>query len=124
MSSLLLVAALALSADPQPQVLDDRLQIQLVSEHPDVRTPTGIAVDEKGRVLVIESHTHFPPPNYDGPKHDRILLLDDFDPATGKARQISTFFEGTTHTMAIALYHDGSFYVATRMEIFRLRDKD
>ncbi|HEX5103042.1 MAG TPA: PVC-type heme-binding CxxCH protein, partial [Pirellulaceae bacterium] len=54
----------------------------------------------------------------------RILMLDDFDPATGKARKITTFFEGTTHTMAIALYHDGSFYVATRMEIFRLRDKD
>jgi putative membrane-bound dehydrogenase-like protein len=89
-----------------------------------VRTPTGIAVDEKGRVLVIESHTHFPPPNYDGPKADRILLLDDFDPATGKARKISTFFEGTTHTMAIALYQGGSFYVATRMEIFRLRDTD
>ena len=122
--SLLLLAALTLAANPQPQVLDDRLQIQLVAEHPDVRTPTGIAVDEKGRVLVIESHTHFPPPNYDGPKTDRILLLDDFDPATGRARKISTFFEGTTHTMALALYHDGSFYVATRMEIFRLRDTD
>jgi putative membrane-bound dehydrogenase-like protein len=124
MSLTLLVASLALSAPEAPQVLDDRLQIQLVAEHPDVRTPTGIAVDERGRVLVIESHTHFPPPNYDGPKHDRILMLDDFDPATGKARKITTFFEGTTHTMAIALYHDGSFYVATRMEIFRLRDKD
>jgi putative membrane-bound dehydrogenase-like protein len=124
MSSLLLTTLLALSADPPPQVLDDRLQIQLVADHPDVRTPTGIAVDARGRVLVIESHTHFPPPNYDGPKHDRILMLDDFDPATGKARKITTFFEGTTHTMAIALYHDGSFYVATRMEIFRLRDQD
>jgi hypothetical protein len=73
MLSPLLYAALVLSADRQlPQVLDDRLQLQLVAEHPDVRTPTGIAVDEKGRVLVIESHTHFPPPNYDGPKADRI----------------------------------------------------
>lgn len=123
MASLFLLSALILGTEaPVPQVLDDRLQIQLVAEHPDVRTPTGIAVDEQGRVLVIESHTHFPPENYDGPKTDRILLLEDFDPATGKARKISTFFEGTTHTMNLAIYHDGSIYVATRMEIFRLRD--
>lgn len=122
---LALYAALVLAAEAElPQVLDDRLQIQLVASDPDVRTTTGIAVDERGRVLVIESHTHFPPANYDGPKADRILLLDDFDPATGKARKISTFFEGTTHTMSLAVYHDGSIYVATRMEIFRLRDKD
>ena len=123
MPSLFLLSALILGAEaPSPQVLDDRLQIQLVAEHPDVRTPTGIAVDEQGRVLVIESHTHFPPENYDGPKTDRILMLEDFDLATGKARKISTFFEGTTHTMNLAIYHDGSIYVATRMEIFRLRD--
>ena len=106
-----------------PKVHDDRLQLQLVAESPDVRTPTGIGVDEKGRVLVIESHTHFPPDKYDGPKHDRILLMQDFGD-DGKVRKISTFFEGTKHTMSLAVFHDGSVYVATRAEIFRLRDKD
>jgi len=121
----LLFAAATLAADiTPPNVLDDRLQIQLVAAEPDVVTPTGLAVDERGHVLVIESHTHFPLDGYKGPKHDRILLLDDFDPATGKARKISVFFEGTTHTMNLAVYHDGSIYVATRAEIFRLRDKD
>ena len=48
-----------------------------------MRTPTGLAADDQGRVLVIESHTHFRPPGYEGPKADRIMLLDDFDPATG-----------------------------------------
>ncbi len=116
---------LVLSADiTPPQVLDDRLQLQLVAADPDVVTPTGLAVDDRGRVLVIESHTHFPPDGYKGPKHDRILLMDDFDPATGKARKISVFFEGTTHTMNLAVYYDGSIYVATRSEVFRLRDAD
>ena len=121
-----LFALLVFSADPVefPKVLDDRLQIQLIAAEPEVVTPTGIAVDERGRVLVIESHTHFRPENYQGPPADRILLLEDFEPASGKARKISVFFEGTKHTMSLAAYHDGSIYVATRMEIFRLRDKD
>jgi putative membrane-bound dehydrogenase-like protein len=119
----LLLAAATLAADiTPPKVLDDRLQLQLVAAEPEVVTPTGLAVDERGRVLVIESHTHFPLEGYKGPKHDRILILDDFDPATGKARKIGVFFEGTTHTMNLAVYHDGSIYVATRAEIFRLRD--
>ena len=123
MHVLVLLATLAADISP-PQVLDDRLQIQLVAAEPDVVTPTGLTVDAQGRVLVIESHTHFRPEGYKGPAHDRILLLDDFDPATGKARKISVFFEGTTHTMSLAVYYDGSIYIATRSEIFRLRDKD
>ncbi len=124
MNSFLLAAAILAADITPPKVLDNRLQLQLVAAEPDVVTPTGLAVDERGRVLVIESHTHFPPEGYKGPKHDRILLMDDFDPATGKARKIGVFFEGTTHTMNLAVYYDGSIYVATRAEVFRLRDTD
>src|SRR5260221_4083722 len=74
-TTLLLFAA---APAEMPKVHDDRLQLQLVAESPDVRTPTGLAMDSQGRVLVIESHTHFPPDKYDGPKHDRILLMQDF----------------------------------------------
>jgi putative membrane-bound dehydrogenase-like protein len=125
MTSLAFVLSLALAAEiAPPQVLDERLQVQLVAAEPDVVTPTGLAVDARGRVLVIESHTHFRPDGYKGPEHDRILLLEDFDPESGKARKISVFFEGTKYTMNLAVYHDGSIYVATRSEIFRLRDTD
>src|SRR5205085_9800520 len=41
------------------------------------------------------------------------------DAGGGKA---TTFFEGTTHTMDVAVHPDGSVYVATRNEILRLRD--
>jgi len=125
MSALFLLAVSAYAADiTPPAVLDDRLQLQLVAAEPDVVTPTGLTVDDQGRVLVIESHTHFRPEGYKGPTADRILMLDDFDAATGKARKISVLFEGTTHTMSLAVYYDGSIYVATRGEIFRLRDND
>src|SRR5262249_40447715 len=42
----------------------------------------------------------------------------------GRADQVTTFFEGTTHTMSAMLYEDGSVFVATRNEIFRLWDRD
>jgi len=122
----LLVATL-LRSDPDaleiPRVLDDRLVIERFTAEPDLVTPTGIAVDAKGRVLVVESHTHFPPEGYAGPKADRIRMFEDAD-GDGRAEKISTFFEGTRATMNLAIYHDGSVYVATRNEIFRLRDTD
>jgi putative membrane-bound dehydrogenase-like protein len=77
--------------------------------------------DSKGRLLVIESHTHFRPSKYTGPKFDRIRMFEDTK-GTGKADKITTFFEGTTHTMDLAVHPDGSVYIATRNEILRLRD--
>ncbi len=72
---------------------------------------------------MIESHTHFRPPNYSGPKHDRVRLLEDTD-GDGKADRFTTFFEGTRATMDIAAHPDGSVYLATRNEVLRLRDTD
>ncbi|HEV3003273.1 MAG TPA: PVC-type heme-binding CxxCH protein, partial [Pirellulales bacterium] len=106
-----------------PRVLDDRLEIELFTAEPDLVTPTGIAVDAKGRVLVVECHTHFPPEGYAGPTTDRIRVFEDAD-GDGRADKITTFFEGGRATMNLAVYHDGSVYVATRSEVFRLRDTD
>src|SRR5437667_8217432 len=41
-----------------PVPTDPRLVIDLVAREPDIVTPTGIAVDERGRVWVIENNTH------------------------------------------------------------------
>src|SRR5262245_43669060 len=84
------------------KVMDERLQLQLVAAEPDIVTPTGLVVDRQGRVLVIESHTHFRPEGYKGPPADRILLMQDFDPATGRARKVGVFYEGTKYTMNLA----------------------
>lgn len=106
-----------------PRVVDERLAIELFADAPQIVTPTGIAVDDDGRVLVIECHTHFPPEGYAGPKTDRIRAFEDTD-GDGRADKITTFYEGTSATMSLAIHPDGSVYVATRSEIFRLRDKD
>jgi len=107
----------------RPQIHDPRLRVDLFAAAPDIVHPISVAFDPRGRLLVIESHTHFRPPNYQGPKHDRVRLVEDTD-GDGKADRFTTFFEGTQATMDLAVHPDGSVYLATRNEILRLRDSD
>jgi putative membrane-bound dehydrogenase-like protein len=107
--------------DDIPKAHDPRLVVERFAAAPDIVHPVNLTCDRKGRLLVIESHTHFRPKDYQGPKHDRIRMFEDTK-GTGKADRITTFFEGTTATMDIALHPDGSIYIATRNEIIRLED--
>jgi putative membrane-bound dehydrogenase-like protein len=109
------------SASDAPHAADPRLQVDLFAAAPDIVHPIAVDFDQRGRLLVIESHTHFRPPGYRGPRYDRIRILEDTD-GDGKADRFTTFFEGTTATMDLAVHPDGSAYVATRNEILRLRD--
>ncbi len=104
-----------------PRVLDDghKYRLDLLAEAPELVTPVGLAFDSKKRLLIIESHTHFRPKDYQGPKADRIRIFDETKP---KGEQFSTFYEGSVHTMSIACALDGWVYVATRAKIFRIRD--
>jgi putative membrane-bound dehydrogenase-like protein len=104
-----------------PTATDARIKIELFAAEPEIVTPCGIAVDGIGNVLVVESHTHFRPENYVGPPADRVRMFADTD-GDGRADRVTTFHEGTRSTMNVAVHPDGSVYVATRMEILRLRD--
>ncbi len=119
--ALLFASPTAFAQQDVPKVSDPRLVVELFAQAPDIVHPIACACDTRGRLLVIESHTHFAPKNYKGPKFDRIRMLRDTKGA-GKADRITTFFEGTRHTMDLAVHPDGSVYVATRNEILRLRD--
>jgi putative membrane-bound dehydrogenase-like protein len=117
----LLPVAVMAQQKPLPRVNDPQLEIQLIADDPAIVHPVAITFDAKGRLLVVESHSHFRPAGYQGPPHDRIRVLEE--PArNGKPARFSTFFEGTKATMDIATHPDGSIYVATRNEILRLRD--
>lgn len=111
------------TASDGPVCADPRLIVTKFAAAPDIVHPIALDFDAKGRLLVIESHTHFRPKNYAGPKYDRIRVIEDSD-GDGKADRFTTFFDGTTHTMDLAVHPDGSVYVTTRNEILRLRDTD
>lgn len=125
MNSLLFVIGLSLfAADPAPpKVNDDRLEISLFALDPQITTPTGIAVDDKGVVFCIENNTHFRPKEYNRAELDRILRMQDTD-GDGRADKIEEFYTGLKNTMSLVFETDGALLVATRSEIFRLRDKD
>ncbi len=103
-----------------PRVLDERLEIELLAAEPDLVTPVGVAADQHGRIFVIESHTHFRPADYTGPPADRIRVFTDAD-LDGRVDDVATWFEGTSATMGIGLHSDGSLYLATRSEVWRLK---
>ncbi|OYW13272.1 MAG: hypothetical protein B7Z55_17125, partial [Planctomycetales bacterium 12-60-4] len=95
------IAGNHVAADDSPRSVDSRLKIELFAEHPQIVTPTGLDVDELGRVWAIESNTHFPPADYAGHPTDRILVLQDRN-ADGRADDITVFTDGLTHTMSVA----------------------
>jgi putative membrane-bound dehydrogenase-like protein len=121
LSLALAVALPVLAEEKPPTAADPRLVVEQFAASPDIVHPIALDFDSKGRLLVIESHTHFRPAKYTGPKFDRIRMIEDTD-GDGKADKFTTFFEGTTHTMDLAVHPDGSVYIATRNEILRLRD--
>ncbi len=122
LSSLLVLVSTSRADDP-PHSRDPRVVVEKVAESPDIVHPIGAAFTKNGKLLVVESHTHFRPPGYQGPKADRIRLLVD-DNRDGKADRFETFYEGTTATMDLALHPSGSIYLAARNEILRLNDDD
>jgi putative membrane-bound dehydrogenase-like protein len=127
-SGLCIAAALALvcldgTTPPPPHSVDPRLVLEQVAKEPEIVTPTGLAVDPRGRVLVIESHTHFRPKGYRGPIADRIRVFEDTN-GDGRLDATGTFFEGTKLTMSLAFARDGRLFVATRSAIYRMEDRD
>lgn len=106
-----------------PRVLDDRFAISLFAADPDIVTPVGAVIDARGRLLVLENHTHFPPKGYSLHTSDRIRAYEDTD-NDGRADRITTFYDGLRHGLNLTLDRDGSILVATRSELRRLTDAD
>jgi putative membrane-bound dehydrogenase-like protein len=116
----LLLAAVRLPAAERPhdaKAVQPGVTLTLVSEHPNLVTPTGIDVDQQGNIWVVASHTHFPPKDYQGPKLDEILVFS-------KQGKRSVFYNQTHHTMDLELGENGWVYLAERDRILRIRDTD
>lgn len=107
---------------PGFQSLRPGVTMTLIAEHPDLVTPTGVDVDQEGRIWVVATHTHFRPEDYVGPKHDEILV---FDPSGDQEKPRRTvFYNQTVATMDLELGTDGWVYLAERDRILRVRDTD
>lgn len=103
---------------PKIELLQPGVKLTLLAEHPDLVTPTGIDVDEKGQIWLAACHTHFRPEGYTGPEHDEILVFD----ASGKNRRV--FYNKTDATMHVECGPDGWLYLAERDRILRVKDSD
>ncbi len=99
---LVLCACSVSSAEEGPRSVDARIRIELFAEQPQIRTPTGMDVDARGRVWAIESNTHFRPEGYDGHPSDRLLVMADTD-GDGRADDVRVFTDGFTHAMSVAV---------------------
>ena len=106
-----------------PRVLDPAWQIELVAAEPELVTPVACCFDASGRLLVVESHTHFPPDDYEGPQADRIYLFDDRDD-DGVLDRKRLFHAGGSATMGLVSLPGGWIVVARRGEVIRIRDSD
>ena len=116
----LICASAALGALP-PRMDDSQFELTVFAEQPDIWTPTGIAVDEFGRIFVIESNTHLPKKDYPGPKTDRIKVFTEND---GKMASSAIFAEGLSMAMNLAFATNGDLFVVQRNSVIVLRDKD
>lgn len=115
--------AWSVRADTPPEVLDPALRVTLFAEHPEIVTPIGVAVADDGRVFVIESHTHSPRADYDGPKMDRIKVFVDED-GDGMADHASVFADRFDDAMNLAFGPDGALFVCHRAGVTRLIDRN
>ena len=107
----------------EPRVLIEGASLELIAAEPEIVTPVGMAFDDSGRLLVIESHTHKRPENYDGPQGDRIRMLSDSN-GDGKLDQWSTFAEGFQQSMNLLPAGPGRVYLVTRRSVDLLIDED
>ncbi|WP_395737142.1 PVC-type heme-binding CxxCH protein [Prosthecobacter sp.] len=103
---------------PQIETLQPGVKLTLLAEHPDLVTPTGIAVDKNGNIYSISCHTHFRPEDYQGPEHDEVLVFD----ANGKNRRV--FYNKTDATMHVEIGPDGWVYLAERDRVLRVKDSN
>lgn len=115
-----LASATTIQADERPpeiEILQPGVTLTEIASHPDIATPTGVDVDDKGQIWTVACHTHFPPEDYAGPKLDEILIFKE-----DGSRHL--FYDKTYHTMDLELGDDGWVYLAERARILRIKDTD
>ncbi|AWM35846.1 Cytochrome c [Gemmata obscuriglobus] len=98
--------------------------VQLVASEPDIQKPMQLAFDAKGRMWVTSSY-HYPFPPANAKATDKLFILSDFDPETGKARKVQTFASDLNIPIGILPLPDcNSCLVSSVGEIRKYTDTD
>ena len=105
-----------------PRLADDRLQVTLYAENPDIVTPIGAAVDGKGRLFVVEANT-LGPQRPDSPNQDYVKMFEGVRP-DGRAARVSIFADGLRGAQTIAFSPDGTLYLVSLRTVTALHDRD
>ena len=113
----------SINVSNSPQVLVEGAKITLLVKEPEIVTPTGVTVDDKNRIWVIENHTHRRQKDYPGPENDRILVFDGYIDSIGE-KHITEFATDFKDGMSISIARDGKVLVATRSSIIQFTDHD
>lgn len=111
-------------ADERKQfTLPAGFDVQLVASEPDIQKPMQMAWDAKGRLWVTTSY-HYPFAAAEKPT-DKVFVLADFDPLTGKARKVSTFTSDLNIPIGVLPLPDGkSVLVSSVGEIRKYKIAD
>lgn len=106
---------------PGPTVHDPTLQLELIAEQPTIKTPIGMTIDEQDALYILESHTHTPAKDYDGPKYDRIKKGIDRN-GDGKPEEWSIFADSIEDGMNLAFDAQEGIFATTKNSVLLFKD--
>ena len=107
------------SSHPDFAIDDPNILIELIATEPDIVTPIGLTFGPDDALYVLESHTHSPLDDYQGPTYDRIKKGID-STGDGKPNSWHIYADSLEDGMNL-FYHEG-VYVSTKRGIYQYQD--
>jgi putative heme-binding domain-containing protein len=99
-------------------------EIQLVAAEPAIDKPIQMAFDGRGRLWVTTSR-HYPFPAEPGKACDKVYIVSDIDPQTGRAGSVQVFADDLNIPIGVLPLPDGrSAIISSCGEIRRYTDRD
>jgi len=99
-------------------------EVQLVASEPQIQKPMQMAFDARGRLWVTTSY-HYPFAAPQGKGTDKLFVLSDIDPATGKAGKVQVFADDLNIPIGVLPLPDcKSVIVSSTGEIRKYTDTD
>ncbi len=103
-------------------MLTKGFQAELIAAEPDIKQPIAMAIDEKGRLWVVEAYS-YPQKRPDAEAKDRILIFEDVD-GDGTFKKRTVFYEGLNLVSGMEVGFGGVWVGAAPQLLFIPKDKD